>query len=304
MGEAMARHAFALLLFAPLCLAGPEEACAWGDEGHRIIGRIALPLLTPQAKARVEALLAADPDTLTAPDFVSRTTWADRWRDSDRNTTKVRYMATQQWHFVDIELTKPDLADACAGFPSLPVGTPASAGPAQDCVLDKVQQFSTELADPNTSDAERILALKYLLHFTGDLHQPLHAADNHDRGGNDVLVLFGRHHVASKLHAYWDTAVVERIGRDEAAVAAEVTSTFGDRRAEWQQGQPSEWAQESFAAARDVAYALPTSTVPDEHGTPAYALDEAYGARAEATAREQLAKAGFRLARILNEALP
>ena len=297
----MARHAFALLLLAPLCVSGAREARAWGDEGHRIIGRIALPLLTPQARARVDALLAADTDTLTAPDFVSRTTWADRWRDSDRNSTKIRYTATQQWHFVDIELTKPDISEACAG-PDLPAGTPASAGPAQDCVLDKVQQFAAEIAAPETSQAERILALKYLLHFTGDLHQPLHAADNHDRGGNDVLVLFGRHRVASKLHAYWDTAVVERIGRDEDAVASELAASYADRRAGWEQGQPAEWAQESFAAARDVAYALPTSTVPDEHGTPAYVLDEAYGMRAEDTARQQLAKAGFRLAALINAA--
>jgi hypothetical protein len=297
----MARHCFALFALAPLCLLKPSDAHAWGDEGHRIVGRIALPLLTPQAKARVDALVAADTDTLTAPDFVSRTTWADRWRDSDRNSTKIRYTATQQWHFVDIELTKPDANEGCAG-PELPVGTPASAGPAQDCVLDKVQQFAAELAAPETTEAERILALKYLLHFTGDLHQPLHAADNHDRGGNDVLVLYGRHRVASKLHAYWDTAVVERIGRDDDAVASELTTAFADRRAAWEQGQPAQWAQESFAAARDVAYALPTATVPDEHGTPAYVLDDNYGARAEETARKQLAKAGFRLAALINAA--
>lgn len=63
------------------------------------------------------------------------------------------------------------------------------------------------------------------------------------------------------------------------------------------------WAQQSFAAARNVAYALPNATVPDEHGTPAYLLDEAYGLKAEETARQQLAKAGFRLTKLFNEAL-
>ena len=291
----------AILLSVSLASVAP--ACAWGDEGHRIVGRIALPLLTAQARAQVNALLAADTDTLTAPDFVGRTTCADRWRDSDRNATKIRYTATEQWHFVDIELASPDLSDACVGQAPLPPSTVASAGPARDCVVDKVVQFSGELADPSLPETEHILALKFLLHFAGDLHQPLHAADNHDRGGNDVAVLFGNRHVASKLHAYWDTVVVQHVGRDEAGVADDLSVAFADRRAAWSQGSPAEWAQESFAAAREVAYALPARTQPDEHGKPAYRLDAAYEQRAQASAREQLAKAGVRLAALLNAAL-
>jgi hypothetical protein len=300
-------HTRSVVLAAPVlaicALLYPVSGLAWGDEGHRIVGRIALPLLTSAARTQVDALLAADDDALTAPDFVSRTVWADRWRDSDRNTTKVRYTATQQWHFVDIEIARPDLSDACAGQRPLPEGTPASRGPARDCVVDKVEQFAAELADTTLPQAERILALKYLLHFTGDLHQPLHAADNHDQGGNQVQVLYGHHHVASRLHAYWDTAVVQRIGRDEAEVAGVLTETFAAELTVWQRGKPADWALESFAAAKNVAYALPTATVPDEHGTPAYVLDDAYEQRAAAAAREQLAKAGSRLAALLNAAL-
>ena len=65
---------------------------------------------------------------------------------------------------------------------------PASAGSAQDCVVDKIDEFEAELASPSTAPAERLLALKYLLHFIGDLHQPLHASDNEDRGGNCVRI--------------------------------------------------------------------------------------------------------------------
>lgn len=290
-------------VLAVCALLYPIPGQAWGDEGHRIVGRIALPLLTPAARTQVEALLAADDDALTPPDFVSRTVWADRWRDSDRNTSKIRYTATEQWHFVDIEIARPDLSDACAGQRPLPENTPASQGPGRDCVVDKVEQFAAELADTTLPQAERILALKFLLHFTGDLHQPLHAADNHDQGGNQVQVLYGHHRVASRLHAYWDTAVVQRIGRDEAEVAEELTETFAVERTAWQQGKPADWALESFAAAKNIAYALPTATVPDEHGTPAYVLNEGYEQRAAETAREQLAKAGYRLAALLNAAL-
>ncbi|WP_071000357.1 S1/P1 nuclease [Methylobacterium sp. C1] len=297
------RGTTAFLLCALAGAVPPGHALAWGDEGHRIVGRIALPLLTSAARNQVDALLAADDDTLTAPDFVFRTVWADRWRDSDRNSTKVRYGATEQWHFVDIELARPDLSDACAGRKPLPDGTLASQGPARDCVVDKVEQFAAELADGSLPRTERILALKFLLHFTGDLHQPLHASDNHDQGGNQVQVLYGHNRVAGRLHAYWDTAVVQRIGHDEAKVADDLATGFAAEREAWQQGRPAAWALESFAAAKAAAYALPTATVPDEHGTPAYRLDEAYERRASATAREQLAKAGFRLAALLNAAL-
>lgn len=139
--------------FAACALLHPVPALAWGDEGHRIVGRIAVPLLTPAARVQVDALLAADEDTLTAPDFVSRTVWADRWRDSDRKSTKVRYSATEQWHFVDIEIARPDLSDACAGRKPLPPGTSASQGPARDCVVDKVEQFAAELADTSLPQA-------------------------------------------------------------------------------------------------------------------------------------------------------
>ncbi len=297
----MLRHI--TLIVSLLGALAPVPALAWGDEGHRIVARIAEPLLTPAARSAVDALLAADTDTLTAPDFASRATWADKWRDSDRNGSKQRYTATEQWHFVDMEIDAPDLRTACFGFPALPAGTPASAGPAQDCVVDKVEEFERDLADPGRPQAERILALKFLEHFVGDLHQPLHASDHHDRGGNDVMVLFDRRRVASRLHAYWDTSVVEKLGRDEQVVAADLSGAYAGERATWSAGEPATWARESFQAAQDVAYAFPPETEPDEHGTPAHRLDADYETRSEATARTQLAKAGFRLAALLNAAL-
>src|SRR6202035_2254805 len=129
-------------------------------------------------------MLAADTDNLTAHDIADEATWADKYRDSDRKGAKERYLATRLWHFVDIELFKPDLDQACFGRPRLPDGTVASNGPAQACIVDKIEQFTAELADPGTNPEERLLALKFLLHLIGDLHQPLHAADDHDSGGN------------------------------------------------------------------------------------------------------------------------
>ena len=146
----------------------PSPASAWGYEGHEIVATIARAELTPSVRAKVDAILATDPDTLTKPDMASRATWADAWRSAG-------HRETAQWHFVDTELGSPDLKAACFGYPA--ASDPASAGPATDCAVDKIREFTAELASPTTAPAERLLALKYLLHFVGDAHQPLHASD-------------------------------------------------------------------------------------------------------------------------------
>src|SRR5262249_12580125 len=133
-----------------LAAAAVNTAAAWGDEGHEIVGVIAYGFLKPAARQKVDALLAADRDRLTAPDFVSRTTWADKFRDSDRHSTKIHYNATHNWHFVDTELDDGNMDAACHQHPPLPAGTVASVGPAEACVVDKITQFAAELRSPST----------------------------------------------------------------------------------------------------------------------------------------------------------
>ena len=84
------------------CLALPAPAVAWGNEGHETIALIARSYLTSDVRAKVNAILAADTDTLTAPNMASRATWADAWRSAG-------HRETASWHFVDIELAAPDL---------------------------------------------------------------------------------------------------------------------------------------------------------------------------------------------------
>src|SRR5262249_19143564 len=115
---------------------------------------------------------------------------------------------TRNWHFINIELKDGNLAAACFGHPGLPPGTPASRGPATACVVDKIDQFAAELAAADTHTSERRLALQFLLHFVGDIHQPLHAADDHDAGGNDKLVS-ATGFEPGKLHGYWDLEFVQ-----------------------------------------------------------------------------------------------
>ena len=301
------RLATAGMIFTTSCaLLLPSTARAWGDEGHTIIGHLAYALLTPAAQKQVDALLKADQDQLTAKDFPSRTTWADKWRDSDRPNGP-RYTGTRQWHFVDTEIPNGTLAAACFDHPPLPKGKPASQGLAEQCVVDKIKQFRTELADPSTSPAEKILALKFLMHFVGDIHQPLHAAQkDNDRGGNSVPVVYDS--TASNLHSYWDTKLVTRFGYDARFVADTLrTGITKTKVVTWSKGDPDTWAMESFHEAKSVAYdfsGLQTRKVMTENGpAAAYVLTHVYDDRAQPVVRAQLQKAGVRLATVLNEAL-
>lgn len=288
-----------MLLLALFALA-PVPARAWGNEGHKAIALIAYRHLTPSVRHKVDRLLHLDKDRRTRPDFASRATWADRYRDSDYNSTRKHYDLTFRWHFVDLELHHPDLARACFGHP--PPAVPASAGPAKACVVDRINAFAHELRTLPFGSHEQIVAFMFLLHLVGDVHQPLHAADNHDHGGNDVLVLFGRHVVGRSLHSYWDTTVVKQLGATPRKVAAVAQRRFGARCHQWMSGTPADWAWESYAIARHMVYRL-GRPVRDRHGHLAYRLTQWYRQQAAQVAAEQIEKAGCRLAMVLNRSL-
>jgi hypothetical protein len=274
-------------------------AFAWGDEGHEVIGLIAEHYLEPKVRERIQVILAGDETGLTATDIAHEATWADKYRDSDRNSTKVRYHQTSNWHFVDLELAGADMNRACFGQPKLALGTAASLGPAQDCVIDKIHEFSAELENPRTGEQERRLALQFLLHFVGDLHQPLHAGDDHDQGGNRKIAS-APGIPTNSLHHDWDTEFVARLGANEAEIAQRLIASIKDsQRAKWSAGTPADWAMESYSLAKSHAYGLLPAA-----GTPYhYELDAAYVADATAVTAEQLSKAGVRLAFVLNRAL-
>lgn len=290
---------FGVLCTLVLCGITPP-AYSWGDEGHEVIGLIADHYLEPAVRAKVTAILAGDTTHLTPSTQIdSEATWADKFRDSDRNTTKVHYSRTRNWHFVDLELQSPDLKSACFGQAPLPKETSASAGPDKDCVVDKIDEFTAELKKSTTSKEEQRFALQFILHFVGDVHQPLHASDDHDQGGN-LKIVTAPGIASNNLHHDWDTEFVSRIGASETAIAQQLIASITDaERSQWQTGTTADWALESFGVARDHSYGLLPAPEPSSH----YALSAAYESDAISVTQQQLSKAGVRLAWILNQAL-
>lgn len=304
---------FAITVSSLALLASPGLAKAWGPQGHKTIGLIAEHYLTAAQRAEVQRLLALPIDPDVPATMADRATWADVYRDSDRDTTKVRYDATHNWHFVDIDVDAPDFKRACHGDAPFPAGVLASQGPANDCVVRKIEQFQAELADRRLPDAERALALTFLLHFVGDVHQPLHAAEHkNDQGGNKVLVVAGKAKYGDKLHGYWDSVTVARLGSGPEALSAALIKDISpaDLQA-WRKGGPRDWAMESFQGAKDVAYNLPATTRPclirgyDKPPTQeiCHLLSDDYQAAAAGRAQQQLEMAGVRLAWVIGKAL-
>jgi hypothetical protein len=274
----------------------PRPALAWGDEGHEVVALVAQAFLEPDVRKRVNALLAADTDSLTAHDIASAATWADKFRDANINGSRLK---TRQWHFVDIEISAPDLDAACFNHPAIPAGTAASDGPADDCVVDKIQEFAAELANPATDQEEQVVALKFLLHFVGDIHQPLHASDDNDRGGNNKRVSAAGFR-AGNLHHFWDTEFVGQLGSSPKSIASHLIGHISKaQEQQWQAGEAADWAMKSFNVANEDTY----GQLPEPTSRGSFRLSDDYVTTATQDVALQLSKAGVRLAFVLNNAL-
>jgi hypothetical protein len=292
------RNTVAVLSFIA-CIAASHEAAAWGDDGHKTVALIAQRCLTAPVRKQVTAMLAGDVDDLTKHDIASAATWADKYRDS--NHRKDHYIHTRNWHFVDIEIGAPDQDAACFGHPALPSGALATAGPDEVCATDKIKQFEAELIAPDTDVEERVMAFKFILHFVGDIHQPLHSADHKDNGGNGVKVIVDGfpHKSKDELHGFLDTQFVDAIDAPPTALAKSLLQEITPAQAkEWAAGSPEDWSKEAFdIAASDVYGNPPLSKDEVQH------LDQTYVEKVEKDVKLQLSRAGIRLAFLLNKDL-
>jgi len=275
------RRVLGVSIVAILLIPGTRSLSAWGAVGHHVVARIAWTLLTPGAKAEAQRLLGDGMET-----FVSASTWADDVRSSRPETSN--------WHFVDIPVDRPryDAALDCG---------PTEHG---DCVVAELARAKAVVADRARSDGDRSEALKFLMHFVGDIHQPLHAIDNHDRGGNSVRVLSlrdGPSGRATNLHAVWDTGIINLSTETEAARATRLVAALKSHPVDGT-FDPAKWAEESHAIALRDAYRYPGFS-PDGPPKDPVALDEAYLARAAPVIDDQLMRGGARLGAVLNAIL-
>ncbi len=304
-------------LIAGLMLASSSApVLAWGNDGHKAVALVADHYLTAKAKTALAAILGpSDPDMPS--DIATRATWADAYRDSSPK----RKAETRKWHFSDIQVDGSAGLTAECPYLNTPLAAPFPGKP-DDCVVDKIEQFRRELRTPNITTSERQLAVQFLLHFVGDVHQPLHSSDRHDMGGNGTWVVWNQRTVPSKLHGFWDTEAVHMIGstpvKAAAAAMGHITASTC-KQALTKVNDPKssrDWATQSFQVAKADAYGrIPTSAAgtaqvstdfhhPEHTETVSYfRLDADYLTHAKADVLDQIALAGLRLAAVLNREL-
>jgi S1/P1 Nuclease len=297
-----------------------EPAAAWGDEGHMAVATIAFRQLTPALQAEVRQILAGDTvgTACGAGSFVEDAVWPDKLRERPAACASTeKWGNTSPWHFLDIPVEDAayDHQRECAN---------------DDCVVAKIKDFQKLLADKTESAPRRRDALKFLVHFVGDLHQPLHTTSAPfnranaqqaaqmgakkpnrcleenlpmDRGGNCVDVRYNADPAshgsgkATELHAYWDSDVVVAISEDPQVVADKAMQGISplDIKA-MQQGTLEDWTNEGHQVAVKVVYGeLPAGPMPQLQGP--------YTANAVNVARVQIRRGGVRLAKVIEDAL-
>ena len=270
-----------LLIASTTWVTGFGTVSAWGAQGHHVVARIAWALMTPAARDRASALL----DAQGMDAFVAAATWADEVRP-DRP-------ATYNWHFVNIHVSETTY-DAVRHCASTERG---------DCVIAAIARLRAELVDASRIPALKAESLKFLIHFVGDMHQPLHTIDNKDRGGNDVKVeaLRGEDGRATTLHGAWDTGLINLSDETEAARAQRLLVDLASRPVAVDL-DVVKWAEGNHDVATKVVYRYPGFTPAGPPAT-AVTLDAAYRAAAAQVIDRQLQLGGARLAALLNSLL-
>ena len=279
----MVRRLFKLILPALpilLSLAIASPAAAWNKRGHAAIAEIAEANLTSAARVQVKELLK---DDLDAHDRLSgRTTLAEiaSWPDEIRRIDKQnRYVG---WHTRSNPVCEKKLGTCWLGR----------------CVDRNLARYAAVLKDPRASRRQRNQALKWVVHLVGDLHMPLHSGSNRDGAGNVAATLMTTTPpAASTLHALWDIELLDAALR-EGPVTAMLTATEPLPPDAFRQ-----WMEETRTISRQHAYEpLPGFACGRDFAGP-FLLDAAYQAQAIPVIRQQIARAGMRLARLLNESL-
>lgn len=291
-------HRIVTILF--LSLLSLSSAFAWWEEGHRTVARLAAAQLTPQARAAIARLLnVKDTPESVANAMAIASTWADE--------IKNQHPETKNWHFIDIALqdSKRDLPSRC---------------PNNDCIVAQLKQFSEQLnryhrGERSTGSWSDTDALRFVIHFVGDLHQPLHASSDADLGGNCIKL---QAYDAKNLHSLWDGGMLKHILPNDR----ELTELYGfyiqeelseGKRKKLAKGSIDNWTWESYKVAKKQIYQklkVPVAPVVFPNGCDAAPaaitgfhpeITHSYFNEMKPVLRDQIIKAGLRLAKLLND---
>lgn len=247
-----------------LCL--PFCSLAWGVLGHRIVGEIAESYLTPKAKAEIKKILGNESVAI-----------ASNWADFIKSDTSYRYL--NSWHYINLN----------SGLSEEQIHAYLHADTATD-VYTKMKFLVAELKKKNLSPDKKRMYLRLLIHFVGDIHQPLHVGRREDQGGNRVKVSW--FNTPTNLHAVWDESLVNFQQLSYTEYTAAINFASLKQRKQWQQQPLSQWIAESYKLAQNV-YA----DITEDNQRLSYE----YNFKHIATVNSQLLKGGVRLAGLLNE---
>jgi len=260
----------ARLTFVAAALAAaaiPSPASAWGKTGHRVVAALADAQLSGLARAHVKEILGVE-------SLDEAATWPDDMRSAP---SQFWQQTATPWHYVTLS------------------GIIYDRAPPEGDALEALNRFRATLQDPNANLADKQLALRFVVHLVGDLHQPLHAGKCCDKGGNDVKVKwFGRD---LNLHSIWDSALVdeEQLSFSELAAKLQRHTSSEDVLA-WWDINPRDWISES-AQLRETVY--PEANTKDRKAPPE--LSYAYVYKFTPLMEQRLKQAGVRLAAYLND---
>lgn len=277
------------LLIALMLLLAPTPALAWWEYGHQTVATIASDHVSPKTRAAIRALLRHERAVATPTCPLRSLEDASVWPDCIKGLG-ARFDYAFSWHYQNVDICKPfDLA------------TPCKDG---HCVSRQIDRAVKLLKDKKVPPHERLMALAFLTHFVGDLHMPLHAGDRGDRGGNDVKAAYGAVAGRMNLHSLWDGPLAERaITTPPAGPKGLVAGLSRAERTQQAAGTTEDWSREMWAFSRDTAYQTALGGDPCGPVPPRAAVDNDTIARLIPGVREQIVKAGLRLARLLDEAL-
>lgn len=250
-------------------LLAPAICFSWGVTGHRVVGEIAQRHLTKKAKKELQNLIGME----------SLSLWAN-WADFIKSDTTHTWDHVSKWHYVNLpgNLGKEDFLAALQNLKG-------------ENLYTQIKALTTELKDKSLTIEKRQIALRFLVHFVGDLHQPLHVGREEDLGGNRVKVSW--FDKQTNLHTVWDSEIVEFQQYSYTEYACNLDIANEEEVKNWQQSSLEEWFYESYVLANKVYASVPAD------GKLGYKYNYIFKTDLDL----QLLKGGLRLAKILNEAL-